>query len=284
MLVWTRAQYEQLRKQQKVEEEDIPIFHTLGFIIVDEEAVNSTIRDLEQDFKFDRLMEKLLAKQKEKYLLMLAKSGAKLPQEFNMENLKQDAEKSNTQNTDEQNNEDVNKESNRKDRSDKKTHEETRRNYADNPLSNLTQQVQTLQQKIQDMQNGTSSKKYSLEDICPYPFDKNLNMIPFPQHCEIPKYDKYDGRSDPQDHIREFCTMSMEFSHDETYLMRLFPRSLNGQSMEWFSRLPSGIKSFEEIVNKFISQYSYNIRNEITMLDLCNVKLKNDESFMIFLQ
>lgn len=172
----------------------------------------------------------------------------------------------------------------RKERSDKRTHEETRRNYVDNSLLNLTQQMQTLQQQIQDMQNGTSSKKYSLEDICTYPFDKNLNILPFPQHCEIPKYDKYNGKFDPQDHIREFCTMSMEFAHDKTYLMRLFPRSLNGQSMEWFSRLPSGIKSFEELVNRFISQYSYNIRNEITMLDLCNVKQKNGESFMIFLQ
>lgn len=78
--------------------------------------------------------------------------------------------------------------------------------------------------------------------------------------------------------------MSMEFVHDETYLMCLFPRSLNGQLMEWFSRLLSGIKSFEKLVNRFISQYSYNVRNEITMLDLCNVKQKNGESFMIFLQ
>lgn len=95
MPIWTRAQYEQLRKQQ-MEEEDNPTFQTFGFIVVDEEAVNSTIRDLEKDFKFDRLMEKLLAKQKEKYLLMLAKSGAKLPQDFNIESLKQDVEASNT--------------------------------------------------------------------------------------------------------------------------------------------------------------------------------------------
>lgn len=207
MPIWTRAQYEQLRKQQKqMEEEDNPIFQTFGYTVVDEEAINGTIRDLEQDLKFDRLMEKLFAKQKEKYLLMLAKSGAKLPQDFNIEILKQDAETSNTQNADDPNNEDVNKEIHedtrkernyrRKEHSDKRTHEEIRRNYMDNPLLNFTQQMQTLQQQIQDMQNGTSSKNYSLEDICPYPFDKNLNMEPFPQHCEIPKYDKYDGKFD----------------------------------------------------------------------------------------
>lgn len=154
----------------------------------------------------------------------------------------------------------------------------------DNPLLNLTRQMQTLQQQIQYMQNGTSSKKYSLEDICPYPFDKKLNMAPFSQHCEIPKYDEYDRKSDPQDHIREFCSMSMEFAHDETYLMHLFPRSLNGQSIEWFSKLTSRIKSFEELMDRFISQYSSNVRNEITMLDLCNVKQKNGKYLMIFLQ
>lgn len=62
--------------------------------------------------------------------------------------------------------------------------------------------------------------------------------------------------------------MSMEFAHYESYLMHLFPRSLNGKSMEWLLRLPSEIKSFEELVNRFISQYSYNVMNGITMLDL----------------
>lgn len=120
--------------------------------------------------------------------------------------------------------------------------------------------------------------------MCPYPFDKSLNMIPFLEHCEIPKYDKYNAKSNPQDHINEFCSMSMEFAHNETYLMCLFPRSLSGQSMEWFSKLSFGIKSFEEIVNRFISQYSYNIKNEITMLDLYNIKQNNGEPFMVFLQ
>lgn len=85
------------------------------------------------------------------------------------------------------------------------------------------------------MQNGTSAKRYSLEEICPYLFEKGLNMVSFPQHCEILKYDKCDGKTNPQDHIREFCTISMEFAYNETYLMRLFPRSLSGKSMEWFS-------------------------------------------------
>lgn len=97
-------------------------------------------------------------------------------------------------------------------------------------------------------------------------------MIPFPPNCEIPKYDKYASRTYPQDHAREFFTMSMEFVHDDTYLMSLFPKSLGRQTMEWFSKLPSGIRMFDEFVDKFVFQYSYKIKHEITMLDLCNTK------------
>lgn len=168
MLVWTRAQHEQLRRQKQMDDDD-SIFQTFGYIDVDEEAVNNTIRGLEQDSRFDKLMEKLLEKQKQKYILMLANSGAKFPQDFNVESLKQDAGTSNNQNTDDPNEDDpnqVNHEETRGDRtrrdhgdtrnqdearrqhSDKRTYEDARRICIDNPLLTLTQQMQTLQQQI----------------------------------------------------------------------------------------------------------------------------------------
>lgn len=127
-----------------------------------------------------------------------------------------------------------------------------------NPLNALTQQIQDLQQQMQDMQRGEMGKYY-LEDICAYPFDRSLSMISFPPNCEILKYDKYNGKPDPKDHAREICTMSLEFPHTDTYLMRLFPQILSGQTMEWLSKIMPSIRSFEELVKKFISQYSYNI-------------------------
>lgn len=153
----------------------------------------------------------------------------------------------------------------------------------DNPLLSLTQQIQALQTQLQDMQRGTT-KRYSLQDIFPYPFYRNVNMIPFPPNFLIPKYEKYNGRTGPQDNVRQICTMSIDFSLEDTYLMRLFLKSLSGQAMEWFCKLLLGIKFFEELVSKFVSQYSYNIQYEISMLELCNTKLKNGKIFMLFLQ
>lgn len=109
-------------------------------------------------------------------------------------------------------------------------------------------------------------------------------MILFPKHCEIPKFDRYNGKLDPIDHIKDFRNMTLEFAHEDTYLMCLFPRSLGGQSMEWLSKITSPIKKFEELINEFISQYSYNIQHQITMIDLCKAKQKIGESFITFLQ
>ena len=54
--------------------------------------------------------------------------------------------------------------------------------------------------------------------------------------------------------------------------------------MEWFSKLPSNIKTFDQLASAFISQYSYNIEREVTMIDLCNMKKLPSESFKTFLQ
>ena len=99
-------------------------------------------------------------------------------------------------------------------------------------------------------------------------------MQPFPKDIEVPKYDKYNGNGDPHDHVRHFYALNMDFMHEDTFLMRLFPRSLRGQAMEWFTKLSPPIKTFDELTRHFIQQYSYNIQHPVTVLDLCQIKQK----------
>ena len=54
--------------------------------------------------------------------------------------------------------------------------------------------------------------------------------------------------------------------------------------MEWFSWLPSGIKSFDEITTLFLQQYSHNIQHPVTIRDLCNLKQRHGEPLLNFLQ
>ena len=57
-------------------------------------------------------------------------------------------------------------------------------------------------------------KKNTLDTLCPFPFDKSLDMPPFLIGVEFPKYDKYLKKSNPQDHLRNFFGFSIEFIHN----------------------------------------------------------------------
>ena len=133
------------------------------------------------------MMEVLIQEEKERYFLELALQGAKLLPHFNIVTI-------------------VTKE------------EEIKNNR-------LQKQIQSMQEELLQLMKDKEkpTKQFSLDNICPFPFDKGLFMAPFPKGVELPKYEKYLGTSDPQDHLREFGALSMEFIHDQTYLMCLFP-------------------------------------------------------------
>ena len=57
-------------------------------------------------------------------------------------------------------------------------------------------------------------------------------MLSFPKDIKVPKYEKYNGNGDPHDHVRHFYAISMEFMHEDTFLMCFFLRSLRGKAME----------------------------------------------------
>lgn len=102
--------------------------------------------------------------------------------------------------------------------------------------------------------------------------DKSLYMPPFSPHFKMPKFDKYRGKGDSRDHIREFFMACIEVAHNDTYLMRLFSKSLGGTTLEWFSHLSPKITSWGELAELFISNFSFNIDNPITLMDLCEMK------------
>lgn len=144
----------------------------------------------------------------------------------------------------------------------------------------LRQQIQDLTQQVN---SGRSQKQSSLKDICPYPFDRHMIMPPFPCNFKTLKFDKYKGKGDPTDYVREFYTACLEVAYEETYLMHLFPQSLGGSAIQWFSHFPRRIRTFEDLFQKFITHHAHNIERDVSMVDLCNTKQKNGELFSTLL-
>lgn len=113
------------------------------------------------------------------------------------------------------------------------------------------------------MQESKDKKRYTLENLKPYP------------------YDKYKGQGDPRDHIRELFTSCIEVAHEDTYLLRIFPKSLGGPTLEWFSHLPPKITSWGELLELFILNFSHNIGYPVSLIDLCTTKQKEIDFFYV---
>lgn len=109
-------------------------------------------------------------------------------------------------------------------------------------------------------------------------------MITFPPRFEVPKFEKYRGWGNPVDHIKEFKVMCMEVAYNDSYLMCLFPCSLVGPTIDWFSHLPSRIQTFQEIIDWFIDQFCYNLDMDVSLKELYIVKKNKGESVANFLQ
>ena len=99
------------------------------------------------------------------------------------------------------------------------------------PNQNLAQQLHELQNLVHTMSNK-GVKDSSFEKNCPLPFDRSINMIPFPPNFKIPKFDKYMEETCPVTHLKEFFILCQKVAYSEDYLKRLFIGSLRGPTIE----------------------------------------------------
>lgn len=153
------------------------------------------------------------------------------------------------------------------------------------PSTLVNEEWEDIKSTLKDLQAGTSKKSFMFEDICPYPFDPSNSIIPFPKNFEISKFDKYKGRGDPQDHLQELYMHFQEVLHDDNYLLHLFPQICIGQELEWFMCLPRvSISTFANLLEKFITHFSFNLDEYINNLDLLKDKQCDGEMFSSYLQ
>lgn len=147
----------------------------------------------------------------------------------------------------------------------------------------LAKQMLSLQKQMENIQISTK-KTYSTQELCPYPFDKNLYMPPFPHNYFMPNFLQYRGKGNPIENIRDFHMALIEITSEQTYLIRLFPRSLSGEAPKWFFCLPLGMMAWDDLADKFIIHFSYKIEIDITIATLWHTKQEEGDSFIIFFQ
>nr|KYP74193.1 hypothetical protein KK1_006862 [Cajanus cajan] len=96
--------------------------------------------------------------------------------------------------------------------------------------------------------------------------------------------ENYDGSTDPEEHLNVFLTQATLSTQDDSALCRIFPTSLKGRALSWFTRLPSAsIDSFSELSSQFALQFATSKPYRTTSLALAGVRQEKKESLRSFM-
>ncbi|WVZ20352.1 hypothetical protein V8G54_007674 [Vigna mungo] len=100
-----------------------------------------------------------------------------------------------------------------------------------------------------------------------------------------PALEKYDGSTDPDNHLRIFINSMTFYTDSDPVICRAFSLSLKDEALEWYNTLPSGsVDCFATMETLFRRQYSSNRKQEITPVELMNTKQEKGETLKAFMK
>jgi hypothetical protein len=111
------------------------------------------------------------------------------------------------------------------------------------------------------------------------PFSKEIEKAKMPERYPVPRFEIYNGRTDPVTHIGHYH-QSMALSRNNDPLMcRLFPSSLGEVAMRWFNQLGvRTIYSWDQLAEAFVARFITNSRKRKEMGALLTMKLEDNET------
>ncbi|XP_062005720.1 uncharacterized protein LOC133722876 [Rosa rugosa] len=114
--------------------------------------------------------------------------------------------------------------------------------------------------------------------------DDILNAVK-PRRFTTLVFHKYDGTTDPVDHIKGYKQQISIETTDEKLMCKIFPSSLTGPASTWFQDLkPHSILDFDTLSRAFISQYFCNRKQKKDLATLFSTKQKPGEKVGIFFE
>nr|XP_027096027.1 uncharacterized protein LOC113715923 [Coffea arabica] len=137
---------------------------------------------------------------------------------------------------------------------------------------NLLKRLDRFEEFIRKSQGVSKQGGLDYSELCLFP-DMQL-----PMGFKAPKFSKYDGNGNPKTHIRMFANKLGKPIDDENLPVRLFPESLEGDALDWYSNLkPEDMKSWMDLSTAFMRQYEYNCELAPTRSTLEGTKRKPSE-------
>jgi len=96
--------------------------------------------------------------------------------------------------------------------------------------------------------------------------------------------DRYDGITDPDEHIDVYTTDIGLFTTSKAVMCRVFPNNQKGMTLSWFTKLPpQSIYSFKTLVNLFTTQFATSRPYHLISITLVNIRQGKSESLWVFM-
>ncbi|TYK04542.1 ty3-gypsy retrotransposon protein [Cucumis melo var. makuwa] len=143
------------------------------------------------------------------------------------------------------------------------------------PVVKATDKGKNVVQENQPQQQSVSVASLSVQQLQ----DMIANSIraQMPLGYQPPKFQQFDGKGNPKQHIAHFVETCENAGSRGDQLVRQFVRSLKGNAFEWYTDLePEVIDSWEQLEIEFLNRF-YSTRRVVSMMELTNTKQRKGE-------
>ncbi|XP_070006007.1 uncharacterized protein [Nicotiana sylvestris] len=144
----------------------------------------------------------------------------------------------------------------------------------DSLISNLAEELKKLTSQIQGVEGSKGIGGLNYEDIC-IQTDVELS-----EEYKPPKFEMFDGTWDPRVHLRTYCNKLVGVGNDERIHIKLFMRSLKGDTLSWYiSQYSKKWSNWVSMATDFMDRFKFNTENVPDMFYIQNLKNKPKETF-----
>ncbi|XP_068473732.1 uncharacterized protein [Phaseolus vulgaris] len=117
-----------------------------------------------------------------------------------------------------------------------------------------------------------------------HPFTDEIITTPLPDKWRGLVIKLYDGSTDPDEHLNVYKTQMTLYTTDNNVWCKVFPTSLQGEPLTWFTELPpNSINDFDTLAAKFSTQYATSRPHHMSSMSLLAVQQEKGESLRTFL-
>ncbi|XP_014503358.1 uncharacterized protein LOC106763706 [Vigna radiata var. radiata] len=117
-----------------------------------------------------------------------------------------------------------------------------------------------------------------------HPFTTTIMQAPMPEKSPS-VLEKYDGSTDPDNHLRIFTSAMVFYTDSDPVICRAFSLSLKDDALEWYNTLPPNtVDCFATVETLFRRQYASNRKQETTAAELVNTRQEKGETLKAFMK